>query len=207
MPAKSHNGGASDDSTNRSAIPARTEVLAGARIRLSHPKLAEQAGLSSLPGSGPSHNIKRSPISLVHKGGPGVSSAMILLADDNEDDTKLIRNVIKRVDVPYRLEVVPDGTRAIAYLKGDGIYSDRTRYPLPILLLLDLKMPGSSGFEVLQWVRNQRPLDRMLVVVLTGSSRAPDMERAFHLGANAYVVKSAKYDDLVSLLNSFDLLN
>jgi CheY-like chemotaxis protein len=191
------------------ALPAimDQEVVATARIRLSGPKGASNASLTSSPESGPSSGLKRAPISLIHKGGASLSSPTILLADDNEDDTKLVSAVLKRVDLPYHLEVVRDGDQALAYLKGEGIFADRGRYPLPVLLLLDLKMPGVSGFEVLQWIRNERQLDRLLVVVLTGSTRSTDMEKAFHLGANAYVVKSPKFDDLLSLLNSFDLLN
>ena len=127
----------------------------------------------------------------------------ILLAEDNEDDVLLIRAAFQQAELPYRFEVVPNGERAIAYLEGDGAYGDRTRYPVPFLLLLDLKMPIKTGFDVLNWIREQPALDRLLVVILSGSQLPADLGKAEQLGTNSYLVKSADYQQLILFLKSF----
>src|SRR4051812_28573679 len=93
----------------------------------------------------------------------------ILLAEDDPNDVLLIQRAFQKAGLRIALEVVADGEQAIEYLSGRGIYSNREKYPLPFLLLLDLKMPGIDGFEVLQWIRGQPSLKRLLVVVLTSS--------------------------------------
>jgi len=80
----------------------------------------------------------------------------ILLAEDNDDDVSLMRRAFERARILNPLVVVSDGEQAIAYLKGEGIYKNRAEYPLPNLLLLDIRMPKKDGFEVLRWVRAGR---------------------------------------------------
>src|SRR5205807_1478000 len=104
-----------------------------------------------------------------------MSESLILLAEDREDDIVLIQSALKAASVPYPIHVVRDGEEAIAYLNGDGAYSDRNKYPLPILMLLDLKMPRKDGFEVLEWIRQQVDLRTLRVVVLTSSERIKDV--------------------------------
>ena len=79
----------------------------------------------------------------------------ILLAEDSEDDATVLRSTLRKAGLAAPVVVVPDGSQAIAYLKGEGIYADRDLFPLPGLLLLDLKMPGKNGFEVLEWCETQ----------------------------------------------------
>ena len=81
--------------------------------------------------------------------------AVILLAEDSEDDILLIRKAFARVFINNPLHVVRDGVETIACLKGEAKYSNRDEYPLPDLMLLDLKMPELDGFEVLKWIRQQ----------------------------------------------------
>src|SRR5204863_3408020 len=95
--------------------------------------------------------------------------AVILLADDRDDDILLIRKALQRGDVLNPLQVVRDGDETIAYLSGEGKYANRAEYPVPDLLLLDLKMPGKDGFEVLRWIRRRPGLSALRVVVLTSS--------------------------------------
>src|SRR2546427_8788669 len=95
--------------------------------------------------------------------------ALILIADDSEDDIMVIRRAFQKAFIPNPLYAVKSGGEAIAYFKGEGPYSNRDEYPLPDLLLLDLKMPGIDGFEVLRWIRQQPTLSATRVVVLTGS--------------------------------------
>ena len=132
--------------------------------------------------------------------------AVILLVEDSADDAALIGSIFRQAKVPYPLFVVEDVVSAFCYLRGEGEYADRQRYPFPTLLLLDLRFPAGSGFEVLEWLKYQPDLQRLVTVVLSGSNQQNDIQRAYHLGANAYVVKSPSYDDLINLLKSFHLL-
>jgi CheY-like chemotaxis protein len=125
--------------------------------------------------------------------------AVILLAEDEEDDVILIRRAFAKANIPNPLHVVWNGQEAIAYLMGVGKYSNRDEYPLPALLLLDLKMPRVDGFEVLQWVRQQPSLAALPVLVLTSSDRIRDVNEAYRLGANSFLVKPLDFENAVEL--------
>jgi CheY-like chemotaxis protein len=127
----------------------------------------------------------------------------ILLAEDNRDDVFLLEQAFKKAGVAVSLQVVSDGLEALAYLKGEGAYRDRGAHPLPDVLLLDINMPRMDGFEVLEWVRQDARCARLLVHVLTSSSRAADVERAYDLRANSYVVKPTRLDELIALVLAF----
>jgi CheY-like chemotaxis protein len=124
----------------------------------------------------------------------------ILLVDDSENDLFLMRAAFKKAEFNSPLQAVQNGEEAIAYLKGEGIYSDRNQYPLPAVMLLDLNMPRKNGFEVLEWVRAQLALKRLSVIILTASLRGEDVERAFDSGANAFLVKPATLDQLITMI-------
>lgn len=124
----------------------------------------------------------------------------ILLVDDSEDDLVLLRGAFKKADFNNPLQQVENGEKAIAYLTGEGPYNDRARFPLPAVMLLDLNMPTRNGFDVLQWLRTKPGLSRLTVVVLTASAREEDVERAFDLGANSYLVKPATVAELVTMI-------
>jgi CheY-like chemotaxis protein len=123
----------------------------------------------------------------------------ILLVDDNPHDVVLLRLAFRRVGIIDPIKLVKDGAEAMRYLKGEGIYADRHAYPTPTLMLLDLKMPQTSGFDVLRWVREQTDLKRLIVVVMTGSKQDDDVQRAYQLGADSYLVKPTKFSDLVEM--------
>ena len=127
----------------------------------------------------------------------------ILLAEDNEDDVVIMRSVFERAAVPNPLQVVEDGEKAIEYLQGAGRFADRALHPLPIILLLDLKMPKRSGLEVLEWLRQQAGLKHLTVHILSASSRAADVARAAELGANAYLIKPSRYDELIAMIQAW----
>src|SRR5205809_22508 len=97
------------------------------------------------------------------------------------------------------LQVVRDGEEAIAYLSGVGKYSNRSEYPLPDLMPLDLKMPRMNGFEVLEWIRRQASLSSLRVVVLTASDLMRDVNSAYKLGANSFMVKPMDFEDAVQM--------
>jgi CheY-like chemotaxis protein len=134
--------------------------------------------------------------------GPVLPRTTILLAEDDEDDVLLIKAAFEAARLSFNLMVVRDGEEAIDYLHGTGRFADRTTFPLPFMLLLDLKMPQVSGFEVLSWVRSQRALDQLLVIILTGSAMESDLKQTEDLGNNAYIVKSSDYQQLIYLFQS-----
>ena len=139
------------------------------------------------------------------------NQAIILLAEDREDDILLIRKSFKNSFITNPLHVVRDGEEAIEYLSGEGRYANRAEYPLPALLLLDLKMPRKDGFEVLQWIRQQPDLSKLPVVVLTSSENVHDVNAAYRAGANSFLVKPMEFEDFkamsVFLSNYWLLLN
>ena len=124
----------------------------------------------------------------------------ILLVDDSENDLVLMRFAFKKAEFDTQLQVVHNGEEAIAYLKGEGAYSDRSQYPPPAVMLLDLNMPMRNGFDVLAWARSQPALKRLSIIVLTASMRTEDVERAFDLGASSYLVKPGSFEGLTAMI-------
>ena len=127
-------------------------------------------------------------------------TAVILLAEDDEDQVLLIRHVFKQARLLNPLHVVGNGEEAINYLQGVGTYANRAEFPLPDLLLLDLKMPRKNGFQVLRWIRSRPGLSSLRVVVLTTSSDMVDVNLAYQLGANSFLVKPADFQQFVSVI-------
>jgi CheY-like chemotaxis protein len=126
-------------------------------------------------------------------------TALILLVEDREDDVLLIRRALAKAYLSNPLHVVRDGEEAVAYLSGEGRYFDRAEYPLPALILLDLKMPGMDGFEVLKWLRQQPGFGLLRVIVLTSSDSIHDVTRAYQLGANSFMVKPMDFENVVEM--------
>jgi CheY-like chemotaxis protein len=125
-------------------------------------------------------------------------TSVILIVEDREDDILLIRKAFQKAAVTNPIHVVRDGDEAIAYLAGERKYSNREEYPLPVLVLLDLKLPGIDGFEVLRWIRQQDGLRALPVLVLTSSNEIRDVNRAY-LGANSFFVKELDFQGTVDL--------
>ncbi len=124
----------------------------------------------------------------------------ILLVDDSKMDLFLMGEAFKKAKFNNPIQEIHDGEEAIAYLKGDSPYSDRNKFPLPAVMLLDLNMPKKNGFDVLAWVRAQPMLKRLTIVILTASTRTEDVERAFDLGATSYLVKPGSLEALVAMM-------
>ena len=120
----------------------------------------------------------------------------ILIAEDNPDDVVLLEHALKKAELSSRLIAVSDGLEALAYLKAEGAFADRVKFPFPDVLLLDLNMPRMNGFEVLQWARADTRCGRLMIHVLTASSRQADVELAYELRANSYTVKPTRLDEL-----------
>lgn len=127
---------------------------------------------------------------------------VILLVEDNEDHALLIQHGFKQAKLVNPFHRVANGEEAIAYLKGDGKYANRDEFPLPSLILLDLKMPRKNGFEVLQWIRQNSTMKALRVVVLTTSDEIRDVNRAYELGANSFLVKPVNFADFIHLVQA-----
>ena len=124
----------------------------------------------------------------------------ILLVEDEEHDVFFFKRAAKLAGMINPLHVAQDGRQAIDYLKGTGVYADRTQFPLPSLVLLDLKLPYVMGLDVLKWIRAQREFQTVIVIVFTSSRLAPDIDMAYRLGANSYVVKPSTPGKLQEML-------
>lgn len=113
----------------------------------------------------------------------------VLAAEDDEGDATLLRLAFKRAEIANPLIIVHDGQEAIDYLNGDPPYNDRDRYPIPAMILLDVKMPRLNGFDVLAWWAGRPEFRDLPVIVLSSSSHEWDVTKADAMGAREYVVK------------------
>ncbi len=121
--------------------------------------------------------------------------ATILIVEDDPHDRFFVQRIFENSHLPINLRFAFDGEDAVAYLSGKGEYHDRSRFPAPSLMLLDLKLPKTSGFEVLKWLKSQDGLKRLPVTVLSASGEQPDIDKAYELGANAYLIKPLRFED------------
>ncbi len=126
----------------------------------------------------------------------------ILLVDDSEDDVLFMQLAIEDAAIRNPIVVAEDGLKAMDYLAGTGQFSDRAAFPLPVLMFLDLKMPGKKGLDVLAWMRQQEHLRAIVVVVLTSSQEPSDLRQAYRLGANSYLVKPSTTHRLRELVKA-----
>ena len=127
------------------------------------------------------------------------SERPILQVEDREEDVFLLEYAFKQADIRNPVRVAIDGREALAYLSGDGKFADRGQFPLPCLVLLDLKLPHLMGLDVLAWVRQHPTLRSLLVIVLSSSINEGDVRRAYELGANAFLVKPSDANVLVDM--------
>jgi len=128
----------------------------------------------------------------------------VLHIEDDPNDTELLRAATRRADVQFNIINVEDGDEAMAYLSGAGIYSDRSQYPFPALVLLDLKMPRATGLEILKWIREHPECGNLPVLILSGSELHEDIRRAYESGANSYLIKPLGFEELVGLIKDVD---
>lgn len=126
----------------------------------------------------------------------------ILHVEDDSNDVLLFRHACQKAGVALNLQEAIDGEEAIAYLNGEKQFADRQAHPLPHLVLLDLKMPRVSGFDVLVWMRLDPRFRHVPVVVLSSSNHDADVQRAYSAGANSYLVKPVGFNTLVDLARS-----
>jgi CheY-like chemotaxis protein len=124
----------------------------------------------------------------------------ILYVEDEETDVMLLQHVLAKAGILNPVPTVKDGKAAKDYLAANPPFDDRQLHSLPGLVLLDLNLPYWSGFEVLEWIRQQPQLRRLPVVIFTSSSRPDDIARAYDAGANAYLVKPNALAELMTLV-------
>jgi CheY-like chemotaxis protein len=134
-----------------------------------------------------------------------MSTHPILLVEDNENDVLFMKRMMRVAEIGHPLQVVTDGQQAIDYLSGTGKFADRNEFPVPCLVLLDLKLPFRSGLEVLAWIREQPNYRPLVVLILSTSRESGDIERAYRLGANAYLVKPHDVGQLGELMKAVKL--
>jgi len=130
----------------------------------------------------------------------------ILLVENNQDDILLIIRAFERAGVKRRVQAVTTGMDSIAYLKGDPPFDERSKSPLPGLVLLDIKMPGTDGFDVLRWIRQQLEYSHLCVIMLTSSDLIRDVNQAYQLGADSFLVKPLDFQNAAELSRSLNRL-
>ncbi len=129
----------------------------------------------------------------------------ILVAEDDPSDVLLLKRALSKAGLQAPIHFVQNGEEVIDYLQGEKPFDDRAAYPLPNLLVLDLKMPRLNGFEVLEWLRRQAELrSRMLVVVFSSSFDPEDVSLAYTLGANSYLVKPHNSEEFITTVRRME---
>jgi CheY-like chemotaxis protein len=129
----------------------------------------------------------------------------ILLVEDDTNDILFIERAFRQAQLNSPINIVRNGDEAVAYLSGEGQYANRENYPLPLLILLDLKLPRRSGLEVLEWLREQPIIKRIPVVILTSSKESIDVNRAYEIGVNSYLIKPVKFEALIKMMETINL--
>lgn len=128
------------------------------------------------------------------------SNYTILLVEDDENDAMLVQMAFKKNNILNPIQWVKDGSEAVAYLDGEGAYADRKEHPFPEVLIVDLKMPRMSGLELLTWIRDHPEFRVIPTIIMTASKLEADIEKAYSLGANTYMVKPPSLDELAKMV-------
>lgn len=129
----------------------------------------------------------------------------MLVAEDDEMARFFMKRAFDKMETKSNLRFVADGVQAIEYLDGRGKYANREEHPFPSVLVVDIKMPKLDGFQLLEWIKAHEKLKCMVVVVLTSSDEPVDINRAYALGANSYLVKTPLYPEFAELVKCMDM--
>ena len=130
--------------------------------------------------------------------------AIILLVEDNRMDVELTLDAFKEARMTNTINVVTNGNIALEYLFRRGKYADREKYPMPNLILLDLKLPGLDGFEVLRQIKAAPIIKRIPVIVLTSSKEEGDRALSYDIGANSYLVKPVSFEGFLGVVREIE---
>ena len=128
-----------------------------------------------------------------------MNNTCILQVEDEANDVVLLHRAFRQIGIVNPVQVATDGQMALDYLSGTGVFANRVKYPMPGLMLLDLKLPRRSGREVLQWVRSQPGLARLVVIVFTSAQYVGDISLAYELGASSFIIKPNNFDEYVEI--------
>ena len=131
------------------------------------------------------------------------ASRAILLVEDNPDDLFLMKRALRSARIVNPLIVVETGQEAMDYLAGTERFADRDSYPIPAAVFIDLKLPLVFGHEVLAWIRRRKEFESLVVIVLTSSNAASDLNRCYSLGANSYLIKPPTAEQLEARAKAF----
>jgi CheY-like chemotaxis protein len=126
----------------------------------------------------------------------------ILIVDDDENDIFFVKRAFTEINVHCTFQILNNGQEVVDYLGGHEPYADREKYPLPIMILMDLKMPIMDGFQVLAWLRSRAGIKVIPTIVFSSSDLPSDITRAYELGANSFMTKSVTYDGLLLKLQT-----
>jgi CheY-like chemotaxis protein len=130
--------------------------------------------------------------------------AQILLVEDNNMDVVLTLDAFKEAKLKNKINVARNGQEALDYLFGRDKYADRDEFPMPSLILLDLKMPGIDGFEVLRQIKGTEKLKRIPVIILTSSKEEGDRTLSYDIGANSYLMKPVSFEGFTEVVKKID---
>lgn len=130
--------------------------------------------------------------------------AHILLVEDSRMDIELTLDAFHEARISHTIHVVQSGQEALDYLMGRGQFNDRQTYPLPRLILLDLKLPGIDGFEILRQIKSLPLIRRLPVIILTSSREEGDRALSYDIGANSYLVKPVSFEGFLNVVQQID---
>jgi CheY-like chemotaxis protein len=128
-----------------------------------------------------------------------INPAPILHVEDNQDDQFFLKRALTEAGIENTIHVVDDGQKAIDYLSSQGPYADREEYPIPCLVILDLKLPKVHGLDVLKWIRAHKEFKSIVVVILSSSPLRNDVDTAYEIGVNSFVVKPISAEQMAHI--------
>jgi CheY-like chemotaxis protein len=146
-------------------------------------------------------SAKHSPLDAKPRDQIDFNEETILIVEDRDDDVQLLKTVLRLAKIANPAHIVRDGLAAKNYLEGATPYTDRSFFPLPIAVFVDLKMPRMNGFELLEWMKARANLCNVVRVIVTNSASPEDMDRAYSLGASFFVTKPAELRQMVKMMN------
>jgi CheY-like chemotaxis protein len=127
---------------------------------------------------------------------------MILLVEDDENDVFLMERAMEKASLAMPMHVAKNGQEALDYLQATGKYRDRAAYPVPTIIVMDIKIPFIRGLEVLHWMRQQPPLCGLPVAMLTSSLEESDRQKASELGVKTFLIKPPTPEMLLQMVES-----
>ena len=131
--------------------------------------------------------------------------ARILLVEDNRMDVELTLDAFKEARLSNAVHVASTGEQALEYMRGENQYADRQTHPLPDLILLDLKLPGVGGHEVLRQIKSEPELKRIPIIVLTSSLEESDRIKSYDYGVNSFLVKPVSFDGFLEVIKEINV--